>query len=138
MALQYSTTLRNNQLDQIEITIGTAPVLELRTGSPPATAASADTGTLLCSITLPSDWMAAASAGSKSMLGTWSGSGASAAGSGTAAGYFRIKDSGATTCHMQGTVTGAGSGGDMTLDNNSIANGQTVGVTSFSITRGNA
>lgn len=138
MGLQYSTTLRNNQLDQIETTLGTGPILSLFSGSPPANAAAADSGTLLCSITLPSDWMGNASNGSKSMAGTWSGTGASGAGSGTAAGYFRIKDSSNTTCHMQGTVTGAGGGGDLTLDNNSIANGQTVSVTSFTITRGNA
>lgn len=138
MSLQYSTTLRNNQLDEIETTIGTAPILEIRTGSPPANCAAADSGTLLCSITLPSDWMAAAASGSKAKSGTWSGTGAVGGGTGTAAGHFRIKDSGGTTCHMQGTVTASGGGGDLTLDNNSIAQSQSVVVNSFTISRGNA
>lgn len=138
MSLQYSVTIRNNQLDQVESTTGTSAILEIRSGSPPASCAAADSGTLLCSMSLPSDWMAAASSGSKVKLGTWSGTGASGAGTGTAAGHFRVKDSTGTTCHIQGTVTGTGSGGDMTLDNNSIANGQSVTVSSFTLSRGNA
>ena len=39
---------------------------------------------------------------------------------------------------MQGTVTLTGGGGDMTLDNTSIASGQAVNVTSFTLTDGNA
>jgi hypothetical protein len=71
MALQFSTAVRNARLDAIESTIGTAPILEIRSGSPPANCAAADTGTLLASMTLPSDWMAAASNGSKVKAGTW-------------------------------------------------------------------
>jgi hypothetical protein len=132
MALQYSTTLRNNQVDQIESTIGSAPKLRILTGSPPANCASAQTGTLLVEITLPTDWLAPASGGTVSKNGTWS---ATASASGTA-GYFRIVDASGTTCHMQGTV--GTSGADMTIDNTSINSGQTVTVTSFSITAGNA
>lgn len=57
---------------------------------------------------------------------------------GGTAGYFRIVDSAGTTCHLQGTVTATGGGGDMTIDNTSIASGQTVNVTSFTLTDGNA
>jgi hypothetical protein len=39
---------------------------------------------------------------------------------------------------MQGTVTATGGGGDLTLDNTSINSGQTVNITSWSITDGNA
>jgi hypothetical protein len=35
---------------------------------------------------------------------------------------------------MQGTITASGGGGDMTLDNVSIATGQTVNVTGFTLT----
>jgi len=45
MALQYSTAPRNNQVDQIESTIGGAPKPRILTGSPPANCASAQTGT---------------------------------------------------------------------------------------------
>ena len=46
----------------IETTIGTAPVLKIRSGSAPADVATADSGTVLATLTLPSDWAAAASA----------------------------------------------------------------------------
>jgi hypothetical protein len=134
MALQYGTTLRNNQLDQVESTVGTAPKLQLRSGAPPATCATADSGTMLCELTLPSDWMAAASGGTKAKSGTWSGTGAAA---GSMA-HFRVKDSAGTTCHIQGTVTATGGGGDMTVDNVVVAIGQTVTVNTFTLTAGNS
>ena len=138
MAIQYSTTLLNNQLDQIESTVGVSARLRLYSGSPPANCAAAPTGTLQVDMALPSDWMSDASSGSKSRLGTWSGTGTAGAGSGTTAGYFRIVDSAGTTCHVQGTVTISGGGGDMTLDNPNIARNQTVTVNTFTITAGNA
>lgn len=132
MALQFSTTVRNARLDQIETTISTAPLLQIWTGSLPANCAAADAGTKLVEITLPSDWLAAASSGSKAKSGTWSGTGVA---TGTAV-HFRIKDSGGTTCHIQGTV-GLGSG-DLSLDNTSIATSQTVTISTFTISDGNA
>jgi hypothetical protein len=111
-----------------------APIaLELRTGAPPATTATADSGTVVATMTLPSDWMAAASGGSKALAGTWQDASADSAGT---VGHFRIK-AGATT-HIQGTVTISGGGGDMTLDNNVVASGQQVTITSFTLTDANA
>ena len=72
MAFQFSAAARNAALDAIETTAGTAPTLEIRTSTVPANAAAADAGSVLVSITLPSDWLAAASSGSKSKSGTWS------------------------------------------------------------------
>ena len=135
MAIQLSTVVRNARLDAIETTIGTSAVLKIRTGSAPANVATADSGTVLASLTLPSDWMAAASSGSKALTGTWQD--ASADATGTAA-HFRIYASDGTTAHMQGTVTATGGGGDLTLDNTSIASGQSVTISSFSLTDGNA
>lgn len=135
MALQLSVSVRNARLDTIESTISTAPILTIRTGSAPADCAAANSGTVLATLTLPSDWMAAASSGSKAKSGTWQD--ASADATGTAA-HFRVHDSTATTCHIQGTVTATGGGGDMTLDNTSIASGQTITITSFTLTDGNA
>jgi len=134
VTIQLSTTLRNAMVGQYESTIGTTPKLQLRTGAQPANAAAADSGTLLCEITLPSDWMGAASAGAIALLGTWSGTGAAA---GTAA-HYRLKDSTGTTCHEQGSVTATGGGGDLTLDNTSIAVSQAVSVTSWTRTQGGA
>lgn len=135
MALQLSITARNARLDAIETTIGTAPILTIRTGAAPADCATANSGTVLATLTLPSDWMANAASGSKAKSGTWQD--ASADNAGTAA-HFRIHDSTGTTCHLQGTVTATGGGGDLTLDNTSIAAGQTVTITSFTLTDGNA
>ena len=132
MSVQLSVSVRNARLDAIETTIGTAPHFRVSTGAQPADCATADSGTNLLDITLPSDWLAAASSGSKAKSGTWSGT-ASAAGT---AAHFRVKDSTGTTCHMQGS---AGQGtGDLSFDNNVLANGQTVTISTFTLTDGNA
>lgn len=135
MALQYSTAVRNAKLDAVETTIGTSAVLKIRTGAPPANCGTADSGTVLATCTLPSDWMAAASGGTKALSGTWQDT--SADNAGTAA-HFRIYDSGGTVCGMQGTVTATGGGGDMTVDNAVFAAAQAFTVTSFTLTAGNA
>lgn len=135
MAVQFSAGVRNARLDAIETTIGASAVLKIRTGAPPANVAAADSGTVLATLTLPSDWMAAAASGSKAKSGTWED--ASADATGTAA-HFRLYASDGTTAHMQGTVTATGGGGDMTVDNTSFASGQSFTVTAFTLTDGNA
>jgi hypothetical protein len=135
MTLQYSTTVRNAKLDAVETAIGVSAILKIRTGAAPANCATADSGTVLATANLPSDWMAAASGGTKALSGTWQDLSADA--TGTAA-HWRIYDSSGTVCHMQGTVTITGGGGDMTVDNTSFATGQAFTVTSFTLTAGNA
>jgi len=130
MALQLSVAVRNARLDAIESTIGASAILKIRTGAAPADCAAADSGTVLATLSLPADWMAAASSGSKAKSGTWSDASADAAGT---AGHFRIYDSGGTVCGLQGTVTATGGGGDLTLDNVSIATSQPVTITGFTI-----
>lgn len=135
MTLQYSVAVRNAKLDAVESTIGTSAILKIRTGSAPATCATADSGTVLATCSLPSDWMAAASSGTKAKSGTWEDT--SADNSGTAA-HFRVYASDGTTCGIQGTVTATGGGGDMTVDSTSFTAGQAFSVTSFTLTAGNA
>lgn len=132
MALQFSTTLRNDLLDRIETTTGTAAVLKLWTGAQPATCAAADSGTLLASITLASDWASAASSGTKD-LSSLPVSDTSIDNDGTA-GHFRLYASDGTTCHMQGSVTATGDGGDLTVDSVSFVTGQTFNVVSWTWT----
>lgn len=132
MAIQFSVAVRNARVNAIETTIGTSPKLQLRTGAQPATCATANSGTLLCELTLPSDWANAGSSGASTLLGTWSGT---AVATGTAA-HYRIQDSAGTTCHEQGTV-GQGSG-DLSLDNSAIVSGQTVNIATWTTTDGNA
>jgi hypothetical protein len=134
MALQLSTSARNTFLDAVETAAGTAPKLRILTGAAPANCAAAQAGTLLVEMALPADWMAAAAAGSKALLGSWT---AAAAAAGTA-GHYRVVDTAGTTCHIQGSVTATGGGGDMTLDNVSIAAAQTVTVTAYNLSAGNA
>ena len=130
MALQFEATLRNAILDVIETNIGTSPVLTVRTGSVPGVGNSA-TGTLLSTITCPSDWAAAASGGAKAKSGTWQDT--SAAASGTP-GYFRLSTSGGTA-KIEGTA-GVGSG-DLSFDS-TVSLGGTVTVSTFTLTAGNS
>ncbi len=133
MAVQLSVAVRNARLDAIETTIGATAVLKIRSGSVPADCATADAGTVLATLTLPSDWMAAASSGSKAKSGTWQDTSADA--TGTAA-HFRIYDSGGTVCGLQGTV-GVGSG-ELQVDSVSFTAGQSFSITGFTITDANA
>jgi hypothetical protein len=134
MAVQLSVAVRNARLDAIESAIGASAVIKIRTGAPPASCATADSGSVLATIALGADWMAAASAGAKALSGL-PVTDASADGSGTA-GHFRIYASDGTTCHLQGTV--GTSGTDMIVDNTSFAAGQQFQITSFTLTDANA
>lgn len=133
MAFQLSIPVRNSELDSIETTIGTSAKLLVYTGTQPANCAATATGTLLATLALPSDWLAAANSGAKLISGTWT-AGASVAGN---AGYFRITDTAGTTCHIQGDITATGGGGTMTMDNINIAINQNITVNSFTLTAGN-
>lgn len=135
MAIQFSVTVRNVRLDAIETAVGTSAVLRIRSGAAPATCATADSGTVLATINCPSDWLAAAASGSKSISGTWQDLSADATGT---AGHFRLYDSTGTTCHMQGTVTATGGGGDMEVTNTSFTAGQSFTVNTFTLTDANA
>lgn len=134
MSLQFSANTVNAMLDAIEVNGSTAPIMTIRSGAVPANCSSANSGTVLATLTLPSDWMAAASGGSKAKAGTWNDTSADATGT---AGHFRIHNSAGTECLMQGNTSATGGGGDLQLDNQSIATGQTVTITGFTITAGN-
>lgn len=135
MAFQFSTGARNAALDAIEPAVGASAVLKIRSGAAPASCGTADSGTVLATLNLPADWLAAAASGSKAKSGTWEDTSADATGT---AGHFRVYASDGTTCHIQGSVTATAGGGDMTLDNTSIAAAQQVTITSFQIDAGGA
>jgi len=99
MTLTMSTPMRNGRLDAIETVIGPSAIVKIRTGAPPATVATASTGTVLATLNLPSDYLAAASGGVKSKSGTWQDSAADAAGQ---AGHFELCESDGTTVHIRG------------------------------------
>lgn len=133
MAIQLSTTVRNARLDAIETTVGVSAILRIRDGALPANCAAADAGAVLAELNLPSDWMAAASGGTKGILGTWQDLSANNTGTAT---YFRIYDSGGSTCHMQGTVGTAAT--DMIVTGTAFTAGASFTITSFTLTDGNA
>lgn len=132
MTIQLSTAVRNARLDAIETVISTSPTLEIRTGAAPANCAAADSGTVLATLTLPSNWLADAASGVKSLAGSWAD--ASADASGTAQ-HFRIKASGGTV-HMQGTV--GTSAADLIVLTTTFVATQPFTIASFDLTDGNA
>lgn len=135
MTIQLSVAVRNARLDAIETAIGTSAIMRLRSGAPPANCAAADSGTLLATINLASDWAGAASAGTKAWNNLPVAFTGAAAG---VIGHYRIYASDGTTCHEQGTVTVTGGGGDLTTDNVNIAVSQNGTITGKSLTDGNA
>lgn len=99
--MQYHSTIYLPKLDLVESVIGASPLLRIFSGALPANCAAADSGTLLATLTLPSDWMNAASGTTKTLLGTWSGT--ASGGAGATPTHFRIWNAGATVCGAQGT-----------------------------------
>lgn len=98
MPVQVSEQVRNAILDIIEATIGTNPILRIRTGTLPANPAAARSGTVLATINPGTDWMNAASGGVKTLLGTWQDASTDASGD---PGHFEIMNSAGTVCHYQ-------------------------------------
>lgn len=136
MAIQLSLAVRNARLDAVESAIGASAIVRVRSGTAPVDCAAGDSGTVLASFALAADWAAAATGGAKSFTGTPIQD-PSADNSG-AAGHFRVYASDGVTCHLQGSVTVTGGGGDMQIDNTAISAGQPVQITSWQITEGNA
>lgn len=133
--MQFSTAVRNAMLDAIETAIGTGAICKFRTGSVPATCATADSGTVIATFTLASDWASAASSGAKS----WSSLPVSvASGASGTLGHYRVYASDGTTCHEQGTITVTGGGGDLTVDSTSVTAPQVINITTKSLTAPNA
>jgi hypothetical protein len=125
--MQYDILTRNAKLDAIETAIGASPVLKIRSGSKPANCAAADSGAVLATLALPSDWMGAASGGVKSKSGTWGTLAADATG---IAGHFRIYDS-LDNCRLQGSY--GTSGADMIGSSTSFTMGQAFTVNAFTL-----
>lgn len=129
MALDFNNALANAILDRLDTEFPAGSILEIRTGAVQG-AENADAGTVLATITLPSTPWAAAASGSKAKNNTWQDT--SGDNSGTAA-HYRLRNAGDTR-RIEGTVTATGGGGDLELDNTSIATGQVVTITAFTFT----
>jgi hypothetical protein len=125
MAIQHSTTTRNRLRDGYVAAFPSGSSLVIRTGTPAGVGGAAG-GSALANITLPATPFTSGT-GAVTLSGTWS---ASASGTGTA-GHYRLTNG---TDIEEGTVTATGGGGDLTLDNTSIASGQTVTISSWTRT----
>ena len=119
MAFRLNTNRRNVAADAL---VEDCTVLEIRTGTQPASANDAATGTLLATITVA--W-GAASAGVTAVTGTPS---ATAAASGTA-GWGRFRNAG-DTARFDGAV-----GAEFTLADPDVVIGGTVTLTSATVTQ---
>jgi hypothetical protein len=104
--------------------------IEIRTGSQPASVATAASGTLLATLVLSDPAFGAASNGVATASAITGDTSADNTGT---AGWFRAYDSN-NNAVIDGSVTATGGGGDMTLDSTSIVAGGAVNITSWTVT----
>lgn len=133
MATRLPTATRNAACDAVVDLFDAgsgAATLKIYSGSQPATANDAASGTLLATVTLGDPAFGAASAGVATLAGTpLSGTGVAA---GTA-GWARLADSTGATV-LDGSVTATGGGGQVELATTTISVGVTVQITSGTVT----
>lgn len=125
MALRQDTDLRNALATAFTNQFPAGSTIEIRTGTQPASANTAASGTLLATITLPSTPWGSPSAGAISKNGTWSAT----VSTGGTAGYARFIGGSSAFDVSVGT-----SGTDMIIDNATLVAGGTVTVTTFTYT----
>lgn len=135
MAVRINDTLANKVLDCIfnsasGIGMLDSGIAEFRTGTQPASANTAASGTIVASITAPADALAAASGRAVAKNGTWEDT--SADNSGTI-GYVRFRDA-ADTWRLDADVSATGGGSPVTVDNPALTAGQDFLVTALSFT----
>lgn len=130
---KISTAARNAACDAIVDLVdggAGAGTIGIRTGAPPATPATADSGTLLGTLTCSDPAFGAASSGTATASSITSDTNADASGD---AGHFRVYDSNSNVI-FQGTAGNSGDSPDMTFDNKSIVAGGTIAISSFTVT----
>lgn len=134
--LKYSAVLKNAQLNAISTTVGTSALLNIYSGTQPTNPDTAITSqVLLATLACSATFAPSASGGVLTVNAVSNGTGTAGAGAGTTATWFRVTTSGGTA-HMDGSV--GTSGCDLNLTGSaSIATGQTVSVTSWTISSGN-
>lgn len=133
--LKYSAALKNAQQNAVTTTLGASAVLNIYSGTQPATPDTAvGSQVLLASLTCNATFAPAAASGVLTLNSISNGTGTAGAGAGTTATWYRLTTSGGVA-HVDGTV--GISGADLNINNTSIATGQTVSVTGFTLTNGN-
>ncbi len=129
--LKYSAALKNAQQNAITTALGASALLEIFSGAQPANPDTAITSqVLLATLTCNATFAPAAAGGVLTLNSITNGTGSAGASTGTAATWFRLTTSGGTA-HIDGSVGTTGC--DLNLNNTSIATGQTVSVTSATL-----
>ncbi|GHG09850.1 hypothetical protein [Streptomyces hydrogenans] len=128
MAVRLSASLANSLSDAVDTALGNAGTIKIYTGSQPATADTAASGTLLATFTLGSPGFGNASGGTITLNGTPLTVAAAATGT---AGWFRMATSGGSSI-LDGSV--GTSGQQINLNTTSITSGVNVTITSGTIT----
>lgn len=133
MPLSFTTTLRNNRLDQINTAVGTSSLIRIYSGTPPVNVGTALAGnTLLAELPCSATAFASASGGVLTANAISNDTSADAAGTAT---FFRHVTSGGTAV-IQGTV--GTSGADLNLGTTTFSIGLVVSISSYAITEANA
>lgn len=133
MAIRLPTATRNAKVDAAVDLIdagAAAGTLKIYSGSQPAAADDAATGTLLATFTLPDPCFGAAASGTATASAITN---VNASATGTA-GWFRVADSDGNTVH-DGSVSVTGGGGDLELNTTSLVSGVAVSITSYTYTQ---
>lgn len=140
MAIAISEAVRNSVINGTFDTAfdGGTGRINIYTGTPPATPATAATGTLLATLVIASDWIGAGASGVGTVGSITSDTSADASGT---AGWFRFYNTDETAPGSAGTsadhridgTCGQGTG-DLSFDNAVFVAGGTVAISSFTIT----
>lgn len=109
-----------------------AGYIEIRSGSQPASANTAASGTLLGTLVLSDPAFGNATSASPSVATASAITSDTTADATGTAGWFRGYDSTGAAV-IDGSITATGGGGDMTLDSTSIVAGGTIAVTAWSV-----
>jgi len=125
MTVRLDLSIRNEIVDEVVSTLGIG-TLKIYTGTQPASADSAATGTLLVSILFDNGMTTASNGSSDLSIPPESGT---AVASGTA-GWGRLERSG---LNIDGSV--ATSGGDFTINTTTITTGDSISLTAFTLTQ---
>lgn len=134
MTIRLPVATRNSAADTVAARIDAgagAGLVRVYSGTQPASADLAATGTLLATFTLNDPAFSAAAGGSAilDVTPTLSATGLAAAD----AGWFRIVDSTGVTV-MDGSVTATGGGGDLTMNTITVSVGLVLQLTAGTIT----
>lgn len=134
MATRIPTAARNAACDAVVDLVDAgsgAGTIDVRTGTQPASANDAASGTLLLTFTLSDPAFGAASTGIATLDVTPIPA-AEGVAAGTA-GWFRMKDSTGATV-LDGAVTASGGGGQLELSTTTVSIGLDVEITSGTVT----